>query len=146
MFFSVHVRTLESIVYRAWQHSCTCVVCFGLSPFVCVCIRLSDAHCFLDLLGLLLPCDHTNLSAPSSSSLTLSLVLSHSFSLRADEWSPGDEVTVVVTAWSVFFSWGIWEVLYFSRGAAFIKSRSLQMTLSSYYKTNTHPYISITYQ
>ncbi len=71
--------------------------------------------------------------------LPMSLSLSFSLSLWADEWSPGDEVTVVVTAQFLFLSPDIWKVLYFARDTVRWRRsvQSLMVTLLCYYKTNT---------
>lgn len=119
----------------------------GYSPFVCVCIRLSDAHCFSRPSGPVTPKPpHQPVNSPPLL-LLLVLLLSLSLSLLANEWSPGDEVTVLVTAQSLFLSRGIRKVLYFARETT-LQRRSLQVVDGDpfilFIKRTLLSYVSIT--
>lgn len=96
------------IVSTAWQHCHTCDVCFECSPFVCVSRSVLTA--FQNFRACYSPATTPTCQLPPHPRLSLSLLFN--FPLWADEWSPGDGVTVVVPAGSLFLSQGIWEVFY----------------------------------
>lgn len=104
-------------VGTAWQRSSACGVCFECSPFVCVSGSVLSAFqtFWARYSPATTPTCQLTCSSSSSPSLRSSLCLSLLFgpSLQADEWPPGDEVTVAVTARSHCLSRGEFEGGFF---------------------------------
>ncbi len=92
----VCVYTIAWNVDTAWQPCCTCGVCFGCGPFVCVSGSVM-LTAFQTSWAYYSPATVATCQLPPhalSHRLSLSLSPSFSLSMWADEWSLGDEVTV----------------------------------------------------